>query len=100
MNTEIIVEERSQIAQARREAVALARRLSIDERVADRLALAVTELATNLVKHASGGKLLLAPLLGPRSIGVEVIAIDRGPGMQNVAASMRDGPSAASPSVR
>ena len=51
MNTEIIVEERSQIAQARREAVALARRLSIDERVADRLALAVTELATNLVKR-------------------------------------------------
>jgi anti-sigma regulatory factor (Ser/Thr protein kinase) len=95
MNTEIIVEERSQIAQARREAVALARRLSIDERVADRLALAVTESATNLVKHAAGGKLLLAPLLGPRSIGVEVIAIDRGPGMQNVAASMRDGHSTA-----
>jgi anti-sigma regulatory factor (Ser/Thr protein kinase) len=91
MNGLIMVEERSQVAHVRREVVALAKRLSIEERVLDRLALAVTETATNLVKYGSVGRILFAPLLGHDVIGVEVIAIDNGPGMQNVAASMRDG---------
>jgi len=54
MTVQIVVEERSQIAQARREAVALARRLSIDDAVADRLGLVVTETATNLIKDGAG----------------------------------------------
>jgi anti-sigma regulatory factor (Ser/Thr protein kinase) len=95
MTLQIIVEERSQVAQARREAVALARRLSIDDAVADRLGLVVTETATNLVKHGAGGRVLVTPLSGASAIGVEVIAIDSGPGMQNVGASMRDGHSTA-----
>jgi len=95
MTVQIVVEERSQVAQARREAVALARRLSIDDAVADRLGLVVTETATNLVKHGTGGRLLLSPLPAGGIVGVEVIAIDNGPGMQNVTASMRDGHSTA-----
>ena len=95
MTVQILVEERSQVAQARREAVALARRLSIDDAVADRLGLVVTETATNLVKHGAGGRLLVSPLAAGSGVGVEVIAIDNGPGMQNVAASMRDGHSTA-----
>jgi anti-sigma regulatory factor (Ser/Thr protein kinase) len=95
MNTAIIVEEASQVAQARREAVALARRLAIDADASDRLALAITEAATNLVKHAQRGTILLAPLQIGDAAGVEVIALDRGPGMPNVASSMRDGHSTA-----
>ena len=57
MTVQIVVEERSQVAQARREAVALARRLSIDDAVADRLGLVVTETANNLVKHGTGGSI-------------------------------------------
>lgn len=95
MTVQIIVEERSQVAQARREAVALARRLSIDDAVADRLGLVVTETATNLVKHGAGGKVLMTPIRAGGSTGLEVIAIDKGPGMQNVSASMRDGHSTA-----
>lgn len=95
MTMQIAVEERSQVAQARREAVALARRLSIDDAVADRLGLVVTEAATNLVKHGAGGRLLLSPLRCGDAAGVEVIALDNGPGMHNVSASMRDGHSTA-----
>jgi anti-sigma regulatory factor (Ser/Thr protein kinase) len=87
----IPVEEGSQVAQARREAVALGRQVGLDASARDRLALVVTEAATNLLKHAAGGTLLLAPLAGETSAGVEVLALDRGPGMRNVAASMRDG---------
>jgi len=95
MTVQIVVEERSQVAQARREAVALARRLSIDDAVANRLGLIVTETATNLIKNGTGGRLLLSPLPSGGSVGVEVIAIDKGPGMPNVGASMRDGHSTA-----
>lgn len=94
-STRVLVEEASQVAHARREALALGRRTSLDTAAADRLALAVTEAATNLVKHASGGSVLLAPLARATATGMEVIALDRGPGMRSVAASMRDGHSTA-----
>ncbi|HKP66074.1 MAG TPA: ATP-binding protein [Casimicrobiaceae bacterium] len=95
MNAEIIVEERSQVAQARREAVALAKRLAFEPNVTDTLGLAVTETATNLVKHGGGGTVLISPLTAKSVGGIEIIAIDRGPGIANVAASMRDGHSTA-----
>ncbi|MGE5170729.1 MAG: ATP-binding SpoIIE family protein phosphatase [Rudaea sp.] len=96
----IPVEEGSQVAQARREAVALGRQVGLDDNARDRLALVVTEAATNLLKHGGGGVMLVAPLGEGASVGVEVLALDRGPGMRNVAASMRDGHSTAgSPGV-
>ena len=93
---QLFVEEASQVAHARREALALGRRLSLVGETLDRLALVVTEAATNLVKHAKGGRMLLAPLaFGGAATGIEVIALDHGPGMQDIAASMRDGHSTA-----
>ena len=91
VTTQVVVEEASQVSQARREALALARRASLDGATADRLALVVTEAATNLVKHAKAGRMLLAPLAFGAASGVEVITLDRGPGMQSIVASMRDG---------
>lgn len=95
MNVHLRIDESSQVAQVRREAVALAHRLAIDADATDRLALAITEAATNLVKHAKDGAVLLAPLRFGECVGVEVIAIDRGPGITNVVQSMRDGHSTA-----
>lgn len=95
MNRVIRVDERSQIAEARREAVRLGQSVALDAASIDQLALAVTETATNLVKHAREGRILLAPLTADGARGVEVIAVDRGPGMANVSASMRDGHSTA-----
>ena len=91
MNRAIDVHERSQVGAARREAVRLAESIAVGAATVDRLALTVTEAATNLVKHAREGRILLAPLVQVDARGVEVIALDRGPGMANVAASMRDG---------
>ncbi|MFF4358804.1 SpoIIE family protein phosphatase [Streptomyces sp. NPDC001604] len=57
-------------------------------------ALVATELATNLVKHADGGRVLIdlvdQPGVTPTS-GVQVTAIDYGPGIQDITAAMRDG---------
>ena len=57
------------------------------------MALVVTEAATNLVKHAGGGEILVGASGAVR--GVEVLSLDRGPGMVNVAACLRDGFSSA-----
>jgi hypothetical protein len=51
----------------------------------------LTEAATNILKHAGHGELLVRPLHG----AVELIALDRGPGMADVGAALADGHSTA-----
>ncbi|MBL0420537.1 ATP-binding protein [Ramlibacter sp. AW1] len=78
----------SRVGEARRHAVQLAHEAGMGEVDAGRVALVVTELATNLLRHAKQGLLLLART---SSADVEVIALDKGPGMPDVARSLRDG---------
>jgi anti-sigma regulatory factor (Ser/Thr protein kinase) len=83
------MDDLSRVGEARRHAATLASRAGLDEVQAGRLAIVVTELATNLVRHAQRGVLLLA--MRADSGEVEVLSIDHGPGMTDVAGSMRDG---------
>ncbi|MEP6593772.1 MAG: SpoIIE family protein phosphatase [Acidobacteriota bacterium] len=87
--------ETSQVAAPRRAAVALAGRLGFSEERAGRLELVVAELATNLVKHAAAGELILRgirdELAAADPEGIEVLAVDHGPGMPDVALSRTDG---------
>jgi anti-sigma regulatory factor (Ser/Thr protein kinase) len=85
------VTEVSQVAQARRRATALASRLGFNETHVGNVALVVTEAATNLVKHATGGEILLYALQSDWVGGIEVLALDRGPGIANVAQALCDG---------
>lgn len=87
--------ESSEIAAARRAANELGRKLGFDETRTGQLAIVVTEAATNIVKHAREGEILLRGLELDGRNGVEVIALDRGPGMGNVALRMEDGHSTA-----
>jgi anti-sigma regulatory factor (Ser/Thr protein kinase) len=89
------VEERSAVGEARRRAVKLAESLGFSESVAGSLALIVTEAATNLVKHARQGELVMRALQRGRVGGVEVLALDRGPGLANPGRSLADGHSTA-----
>jgi anti-sigma regulatory factor (Ser/Thr protein kinase) len=75
-------------AAARQSAVTLAASRGLDETEAGKVALVVTEAATNLVKHAGGGEILVGPA---GDDGVAVLSLDRGPGMANLAACLRDG---------
>lgn len=85
------VEEPSQVAHARRMGAAIAADVRLDAERAGRLALVVTESGTNLLRHAGGGQILLQPANGHRAAAVEVLALDRGPGMTNVDRCMQDG---------
>ena len=83
--------EPTQVGEARRGSVLLAGRLDFDETTCGRLALVVTELCTNLVRHAQGGRLLVAVREGPAGDEIELLAVDRGPGMDDVEHCLRDG---------
>jgi anti-sigma regulatory factor (Ser/Thr protein kinase) len=93
--TSLGVEDSSQVAAARRVATELARRLGFDATLTGRLALVATEAATNLLKHAGRGEILIAsPAAGGPPLA-ELLALDRGPGMADVERCVRDGYSTA-----
>ncbi len=73
----------------------LSRRLGFNETDAGKVALVVTEAATNLIKHAGGGELIVRELRSDGTHGIEILALDKGPGMSNTEASLRDGYSTA-----
>ena len=70
----------SRVGEARRHAAALASDCGLDEVDAGRLAMVVTELGTNLVRHAQRGP-AAAVRVGRTRGEVEVIAVDTGPGI-------------------
>ena len=75
------IEETTQVGQARREALALAGQCGLNETESGRVALAATELATNVIKHGHGGVMHLSLVCGRGgAIGVELCTVDRGPG--------------------
>lgn len=89
------VREASAVAEARREVTGLARAVGYDQRAVGRVALVVTEAATNLVKHTPQGQLLARAFDRDGAAIIEVLALDQGPGMANVGECMRDGYSTA-----
>jgi anti-sigma regulatory factor (Ser/Thr protein kinase) len=89
------IDDRTQVGEARRAAARMTEALAFDETQSGKVALAVTEAATNIVKHAGSGKILLAPLVRGTAAGLEILALDRGPGIANVTASLQDGYSTA-----
>ena len=81
--------EASRVGEARRHAARVALECALGEVEAGRLAIIVTELANNLVRHAKRGHLLIGGRIAERE--VEVLAIDHGPGIENVEKSLGDG---------
>jgi hypothetical protein len=55
------------------------------------VALVATEIATNLVKHARGGEVIVRSLTAIEGGGLELLAIDRGPGITDIARCIHDG---------
>jgi anti-sigma regulatory factor (Ser/Thr protein kinase) len=89
------VEDASAVGACRNAVLSLASRLEFPSARADQLALAVTEAASNLHKHARAGSLLLRVNRDETAPGIELVTIDAGPGLADVGAAMRDGHSTA-----
>jgi anti-sigma regulatory factor (Ser/Thr protein kinase) len=94
-HTAIHVTESSQASQVRLDVRALAGKAGFAEVDVHRAGLVATELASNLVKHASGGGYVLMRISGTTPGEVELIAFDRGPGIRDLPRAMADGHSTA-----
>lgn len=87
----IAVSDQSQIASSRRAAENLAHALGFDELRAGRVALVATEMASNILKHATNGHLLVTKFADGTGNGIELLAMDKGPGIGDVARAIEDG---------
>ncbi len=83
------------MGEARRLAASLARRVGFSEKQLADLSLVVTEMGSNLAQHAFQGELLMGQVKAKNQFGLELIALDRGPGMADVGQCLRDGYSTA-----
>lgn len=85
------VEDHSQVGAARRAAIALAQSYGLSKEAIGRIALVVTEASTNLLRHAGGGSIVLRGLFASAVSGIEMLSLDKGPGIPDVHSAMRDG---------
>ncbi|WP_246163002.1 ATP-binding SpoIIE family protein phosphatase [Brasilonema sennae] len=83
--------EPSQAGEARRSAIALATHLGFNQTEQGKVGIVVTEIANNLVHHAKNGLLLVQAIAKHNIHGLEILALDTGPGMRNISECMRDG---------
>jgi anti-sigma regulatory factor (Ser/Thr protein kinase) len=85
-----VIDDASKVGEARRAAQMLAS-VQLGADLAGKVAIAASELAANLIRHAAGGELLVQCLGEDEHAVVELLAIDRGPGMADVARCLSDG---------
>lgn len=83
------IDEESAVGEARRGAAHMAARLGFNEVQSGQLALIITEAGRNMVRHAGSGRLLLRA--HEDSSAIHILALDRGPGIPDVARALRDG---------
>lgn len=88
---DLVVTEPSHVGRARVVAASAAARAGLPLDRVHLVSLAATELASNLLKHAGRGVFTVAPEPGR----LDVLAVDRGPGIGRIEESMRDGYSTA-----
>lgn len=85
------LKDRSLIPIIKKEAARFAQRAGISARRIAELDIVITEIATNLIKHAGGGEIILRLINETDLSGVEIISIDSGPGMADPGRMVEDG---------
>ena len=93
-STVVPLDDRSRVGEARRVASSLAAEAGLGEAVRSDVGIVATELATNVLRHAERGTLVMRRLEGAGG-GIELLCLDAGPGMRDPAACMADGYSSA-----
>jgi anti-sigma regulatory factor (Ser/Thr protein kinase) len=91
MEKTIDVVEQSQVAEVRRMVAELAARQGMSATEAGRCALVATEASTNLVKYGKQGSVTVNDYSEAGVSGIQLVALDKGPGFSNFLASLRDG---------
>ncbi|MGE5353598.1 MAG: ATP-binding SpoIIE family protein phosphatase [Acidobacteriota bacterium] len=90
------ITEQSGVAEARRLAAYASTAMGFSETDKGRISIIVTELCRNLIKHTrQGGEFQLFRVKRGEHEALELLVLDKGPGIRNIAEAMRDGYSTA-----
>lgn len=87
----LVVSDASQVGEARRAAMSASAELEFSSTQQGRAAIIAAELTSNLTKHSSGGELIIQELQCGEHRGLELIAVDDGPGFEDAGVVMSDG---------
>lgn len=85
------VEREPDVSDARRMVRRMTAALGFSRNDAEQVVLAVLELATNLLRYAQRGIIVMQPLADERGNGIQIESHDEGPGIPNVERAMQDG---------
>jgi anti-sigma regulatory factor (Ser/Thr protein kinase) len=81
----------SDVHLARWAAKAMALAIGFDAKVSEEIALVISELASNLVRHTQGGQLTLTSVNAGGRVGIQIESCDGGPGIADVEQAIKDG---------
>jgi serine/threonine-protein kinase RsbT len=84
------IDDDADLVTARAEARALAERLGFPRPDPTLIATAISEIGRNIITHAGQGEIVLEPFEDTNRYGIVVTAVDRGPGIRDVEAALRD----------
>jgi anti-sigma regulatory factor (Ser/Thr protein kinase) len=85
------MQDRSYVAGAKKEVHRLAVQAGFGQKRVDEIDILVSEMSTNLVKHATDGEILAGIVLDRHGRALELIGIDNGPGISDPDRMMQDG---------
>jgi anti-sigma regulatory factor (Ser/Thr protein kinase) len=92
METTVTVDDPSRIAEVRRAASLLGQTMGLTPELIAQACLVASELCTNILKYAERGEIWMSTLTaGGMAYGLDIVAIDRGPGIANFDAAAKDG---------
>jgi anti-sigma regulatory factor (Ser/Thr protein kinase) len=91
----IEVDDHSKAGEARRLIARYAEDMNLSDTDRGAVAIAVTEMATNVLKHAGRGKVICEPIGSNGSRGLRIMTLDAGPGIRDLNTALRDGYSTA-----
>jgi serine/threonine-protein kinase RsbT len=86
----VAVDTDADIVVARAEARAMAERLGFPRPDPTLIATAISEIARNIIVHVGRGEIILRPIDDANRYGLVVIATDKGPGIRDLEAALRD----------
>ena len=89
------VTDASSVGEVRRRALLAAQHLDFNDTQSGELALLATEASRNVLVHGGGGQVVLTGLKGKDASSARILAMDKGPGIPNMAQAMSDGYSTA-----
>ncbi len=87
----VAIQREADIVAARQAGRQLAAQLGFSTTDQTLIATAISEVARNIVVYAQSGEIVLGRAEEAGRVGIQVIAIDQGPGIDNKDLAMRDG---------